>query len=161
MLAFPVVKGRGGMEQEHNASLLALFSAAQPMLLEGVDRVLDLSLSRVGNVNLTALDLIDYHKVPLVPVDDARKRRLFFELLPRKLGADGPKANVLGRLADAEQGDPLAVDPTFGPECVQGIISTVMVRHHPKASRPAVHLVMLSVNFESTHQIRNGSLIGG
>ena len=68
--------------------------------------------------------------MPLLPMHDAGQRQIFFQLLKANVNTDGLESYLLCRLADAEQAHPLTTDMTLLPQALQGIMPSIVLRHH-------------------------------
>ena len=88
------------------------------------------SLSRVGYVELLSLFLlVEHHKVVLVPVEDARQGSLL-HLLHRYPSANTMQAQLVRRLADAEQGNPFGGGKAVAGKGLDGELLTVVPAYH-------------------------------
>jgi len=84
---FLLIEFGGDLEEERHTALLVDGPTVQKLLF----LVGDQPVGGIGDVDLVALDLVDDDKVPLLPVDDGRQRRLIEEGLGRDLGREGPE----------------------------------------------------------------------
>lgn len=68
--------------------------------------------------------------MPLLPMHDAGQRQIFFQLLKTNMNADGLESYALRRLTDTQQTYPLTTDMTLLPQALQGIMPSIVLRHH-------------------------------
>ncbi len=86
-----------------------------------------------------------HHEMPLVPMYDVGKIGFVAQLLPGKFYADRPQTDTLGRIADAQQRNPLPRNVASFPQSLQRIPFAVKLRDDFQARRAAVHCVELGV----------------
>ena len=116
------------------------------------------SLARVGYVELlSSFLLVEHHKVVLVPVEDARQGSLL-HLLHRHPSANTMQAQLVRRLADAEQGNPFCRCKAIAGKGLDGELFSVMLAYHRQASDAALHGVVLCIKDKHSYNNSNRSL---
>ena len=97
------------------------------------------------------------HKVVLVPVEDARQGSLL-HLLHRYPSANTMQAQLVRRLADAEQGNPFGRCKAIAGKGLDGELFSVMLAYHRQASDAALHGVVLCIKDKHSYNNSNRSL---
>ena len=96
-------------------------------------------------------DVIAHHEVVLVPVQDARQRHVFLQLLQGNTHSRCAEPDGFRRVTDAQHGYPLACDEGALAERLQRIVLAVISGYHPQAGGAAVHRIQLEVVGEGLH----------
>ena len=103
-----VVKCRRWLQHQANTFFFAGRHSSQPVLLKLLLAVFHQAKSRVRHIHLVFFHLVHHHKMILVPVHDTRLGNILHQLGVGNLGSQASHANGFGRIADAQQGNPLA-----------------------------------------------------
>lgn len=142
-LVLSLMEARSGFQQQGDAVGLSLALVAEPTLFEVGLRVGHQAVRRIGNIDFAALNLVNDDKVLLLPVDDARQGRLVAQLFEGDRRGQSAQADLLGRLADAIKGDPVAGQLAEIAESLQSIAPAMETGHHAQTRRSAIHRIML------------------
>ena len=99
-----VIKGRSGFYKHCHALVFSARTCAHPVLLHVFLPAYGKAFAGVGNIKLLFLyvDLIQHHKVVLVPVQYARQRS-FCQIVEADTSAYRMQSQLFGRLAYAQQ----------------------------------------------------------
>ena len=89
------------------------------------------------------LFLVQHHEMFLVPVQDARKRMLFHQLLYGHLSADRPETDFDGRFIQAQHGHPVVAYGAYPAHGFGRVHFAVMTGYHAEAGGSALHGVRL------------------
>ena len=96
-------------------------------------------------------DVIAHHEVVLVPVQDARQRHVFLQLLQGNTHPGCAETDGFRRVTDAQHGHPLACEEGAGAERLKRIVLAVIFGYHTQAGGAAVHRIQLEVVGEGIH----------
>jgi len=99
-------------------------------------------------------EVIQHHKMILIPMKDARQRNIFHQLFQRNSHSLGVHADAFGGVADAEHRNAFAGDEAPFTEVLKGVAASVMSGYHAEAGGAAVHGVELGVDRKFIHAIR-------
>ena len=81
----------------------------------------------------------------LVPVQDARQRHVFLQLLQGNTHPGCTETDGFRRGTDAQHGHPLACEEGAGAERLERIVLAVIFGYHTQAGGAAVHRIQLEV----------------
>ncbi len=140
----------GGRLQGECRSLFFPFRPChQPALLHLLFGVYDVLRGGVGYMEPVSVpflpDVIAHHEVVLVPVQDARQRHVFLQLLQGNTHSRCAEPDGFRRVTDAQHGYPLACDEGALAERLQRIVLAVIFGYHPQTGGAAVHRIQLEV----------------
>ena len=152
---FPFIEFGRRFQGECRSLFLPFRPCHQPAPLHLLFGVYDVLRGGVGYMEPVSVpflpDVIAHHEVVLVPVQDARKRHVFLQLLQGNTHSRCAETDGFRRVTDAQHGYPLACDEGAFAERLQRIVLAVISGYHTQAGGAAVHRIQLEVVGEGLH----------
>ena len=145
-----LVEFRGGFQNQGYAFRFPLgFQPQSAEILLGVFKQTGRGISDHNLINPMFLhNIIDDHKMTLIPVDYARQRHLLYHLPPSHLDTSRAETDGLSRVTDSQQGHSLPCDVASVPKVLKTIVLAVELCHHLQACWTAVHRIVLNIFYK-------------